>query len=148
MKKFSAILFASKAGRASFACASLVLGIGVFIAAVTAATPNPILRATEDSAVRIADFIAPSTQAMTTPSDSIYTIGEVRIVGGGQNTNSHATGQAHVQRTAQDSADNTAELNIEGLFSTQAARDYNPAKYHNKAPNVRYVKPACPLCSR
>jgi len=117
----------------SIAILSFICGLGVFIAALFAVQPIPVLRQTEDPAI-IAEYTAPFVQAST--------IGH-RI----------RTGKAHVAReagvrreamrtvdeseTAQTSA-NQAGL-VFGQFSTAAAMNYHTVGYHARVPNLQYI---------
>lgn len=128
------------------AIVSLVLGIGVFIAGLAVSNSPPVLRSTEDAKVT-AVYDAPAAQVKTT--NDVNTLAEVKI-------SNRTTGKAHARRAdadseeAQGSADNSDSVvsPSNGLFSTASALNYNPVRYHNKAPNVQYVKAACTLCKQ
>lgn len=138
---------------------SLVLGIGVFIAGLAVSNSPPVLRSTEDAKVTAVCgtasggpansvcYDAPLVQVKTT--NDVNTLAEVKI-------SNRTTGKAHARRAdadseeAQGSADNSDSVvsPSNGLFSTASALNYNPVRYHNKAPNVQYVKAACTLCKQ
>jgi hypothetical protein len=141
------------------AITALVLGIGVFVAGLAVSSSPPILRSTEDSKIAAVCsasdsnsvcYDAPMVQVKTT--NDVITLAEVTIT-----NRQTATGKAHARRSDADSED-LAQSSAEGsgsvvspsngLFSTAGALDYNPARYHNRVPNVQYVKPTCKLCTK
>ena len=125
-----------------FAIASFTLGIGIFVVGLAVNDSPPILRSTEDLKLS-ADYDAPIAQVKTT--DDSFALANITIT-------NRTTGKAHIRHADADniSADsnNSVGSPSNGLFSTASAQEYSPIGYHSKVPNVQYVKPACPLCSK
>jgi hypothetical protein len=116
---------------------SMVIGICVFAVAVNIATPCPVLRTTEDSAIR-AEYDAPS----------IHFAGVLSKRKG----MAHSPTAAHTSRTysranetrtynrASGSA-KVAEVDgpTFGQFSTRKAMEYHTVGHHARTPNLRQV---------
>ena len=129
------------------AIASLVLGIGVFITGLAVNNSPPILRTTEDSAINV-NYDAPCPNAMT---NALIIVERTTGKAHARHVD-HETRHTDYETSAQHSefADESVALGSPsgGLFSTASARSYNPGQHYSKVPNVQYVKPACPLCTK
>jgi hypothetical protein len=131
-----------------------VMGLGVFLAAFAILNPMPRLHPTKDSAIN-ATYSAPFGKGFGFVS--LQEISEVTIDLREPQKGPKITGKAHIRRLSSSKAE-SAQVVAEdadpmvglglGQFSTQAARDYHAVPYHNRVPNVQYVKAECVLCQK
>jgi hypothetical protein len=131
------------------AIASLVLGLAVFITGIAVNNSPPILRTTEDSAINV-NYDAPNANVMTNNALGLATVaitGRAPITGKAHKRHADADSESSAQ-SSDLVADGPVGSPSGGLFSTAKAREFNPAKHYSKVPNVQYVTPACPLCSK
>lgn len=116
---------------------SVAVGIGVFAGAVNIATPCPVLRTTEDSAIR-AEYDAPIASFLgTVPKGKGAAHTPTAHASRTVNRASEAGRASYARDSASDSAESTGPTF--GQFSTRTAMNYQTVSHHSRTPNPRQV---------